>query len=151
MIFVDSREKKNSHILSYFDRHEIEYAVRKLDVGDYMDSDNPFISVDTKRSIDELSTNLTNRADKARFMAEVRRAFDGKIKLVILIESNKYHSADELRTWKSEYSRVRGGALVKAIKSISAAYGVEFLFAPKISTARKIVEILSCNPAENDL
>ena len=33
---VDSREKKNSHILAWFDKHGIEYEVKKLDVGDYM-------------------------------------------------------------------------------------------------------------------
>ena len=66
VICVDSREKKNSHILAWFDKHGIEYEVKKLDVGDYM-IDGGAISVDTKRSIDELSTNMLNRADHARF------------------------------------------------------------------------------------
>ena len=66
VICVDSREKKNSHILDWFDKHGIEYEVKKLDVGDYM-IDGGVISVDTKRSIDELSTNMLNRADHARF------------------------------------------------------------------------------------
>ena len=57
VICVVSREKKNSHSLAWFDKHGIEYEVKKLDVGDYM-IDGGVISVDTKRSIDELSTNM---------------------------------------------------------------------------------------------
>ena len=88
--YFDSREKKNEHIKSYFDRNGIEYEVRKLDVGDYMIDGNDTISIDRKASIDELSTNLLNRADHARFWRDVRRAKDTGIKLIILIESNKY-------------------------------------------------------------
>ena len=35
MIICDSREKKNAHILQYFDRNGIAYKVRKMDVADY--------------------------------------------------------------------------------------------------------------------
>ena len=86
----DTREKKNDHVKSYFDRHGIEYEVRKLDVGDYMIDGNDTISIDRKASIDELSTNMLYRADHARFFRVFRRTKDKCIKLIILNESNKY-------------------------------------------------------------
>ncbi len=35
IILVDSREKKNSHILGYFDKQGISYQVVALEYGDY--------------------------------------------------------------------------------------------------------------------
>ena len=138
---VDSREKKNAHILAWFDKNGIEYEVKKLDVGDYM-IDGGAISVDTKRSIDELSTNMLNRADHARFWREVRRAKDTGIKLIILIESNKYKDIPSLIGWKSKYSGVNGRSLIDAIYCTHISYGVDFLFCNKRSTGKRIVELL---------
>ena len=138
---VDSREKKNSHILAWFDKNGIEYEVKKLDVGDYM-IEGGAISVDTKRSIDELSTNMLNRADHARFWREVRRAKDTGIKLIILIESNKYTDIPSLIDWKSKYSGVNGRSLIDAIYRAHISYGVQFLFCNKRSTGKRIVELL---------
>ena len=140
--YFDSREKKNEHIKSYFDRNGIEYEVRKLDVGDYMIDGNDTISIDRKASIDELSTNLLNRADHARFWREVRRAKDNGIKLIVLIESNKYTDIPSLIDWKSEYSGVNGRSLIDAIYRAHISYGVEFIFSRKRSTGRRIVELL---------
>lgn len=140
-ILCDSREKKNAHILAYFDRHVIPYEIRKLDVGDYM-VEGGSVSVDTKRSIDELAANMLNREDKSRFMREVRRAKESGLHLVVLIESNKYHQIPDLASWKSKYSGINGRSLMDAVYRVHISYGVEFLFAPKISTARRILEIL---------
>lgn len=139
---VDSREKKNSHILAWFDNHGIEYEVKKLDVGDYMIDGNDTISIDRKASIDELSTNMLNRADHARFLREVRRAKDTGIKLIILIESNKYTDIPSLIDWKSKYSGVNGRSLIDAIYRAHISYGVEFIFCNKRSTGKRIVELL---------
>ena len=46
MLISDSREKKNSHILDYLQRHNIEYEVKKLDTADYWNSENPNVLVD---------------------------------------------------------------------------------------------------------
>ncbi len=91
MLIVDSREhwthpgSRDRHLKDYFDRHGITYRVEKLDVGDYM-LDGGSLVIDRKSGLQELSTNLTNAADNARFMREVRRAYNAGIKLVILIE-----------------------------------------------------------------
>jgi hypothetical protein len=63
----DTREKRNEHIKAYFDKHGIEYEIRKLDVGDYQIEGKPQISVDRKRNLQELSKNLMNAKDHSRF------------------------------------------------------------------------------------
>lgn len=148
MVIVDTREKKNEHILNYFKRHGVDYECRALDVGDYM-IDGGAISVDTKRSVDELAANMLNRSDHARFMREVQRARASGIKLIVLLETSKYKDIPSLAQWRSKYSGISGRALMDAVYRCHIAYGVEFLFCPKVSTGRRILEILSCNQGEN--
>ena len=70
----DTRERKNEHIKAYFDKHSIEYEIRKLDVGDYQIEGKPQVSVDRKRNLQELSKNLMNAKDHSRFWKEVRES-----------------------------------------------------------------------------
>lgn len=145
MIFIfDTREKKNDHIKAYFDRHEIAYRVEKLDVGDYM-IEGGMVTVDRKGSVEEISGNLTNPADKVRFWNEVRLARQLGLRLVVLVETNKYKAVKDLASWKSKYSPVRGGALIREMERLRHAYGVEFRFCPKMSAAKKIIDILTEN------
>ena len=150
MLTCDSREKKNEHILRYFDRHGIDYEIRKLDVGDYM-FDGGAISIDTKRSVDELASNMLNRNDHARFLREAKRAADSGVKLIVLLETSKYKSIPDLREWRSKYSGISGRSLMDAIYKTHISYGVEFLFCPKISTGRRIIELLSCTDGKSVL
>lgn len=148
VLLVDSREKwtqpgsTDRHIADYLTRHGIAYRVKKLDVGDYM-FDGGAVTVDRKQNLEEISRNLTNPADKERFMREVRLARKLSIHLVVLVESNKFRKIDDLRLWRSKYTSVTGWALIKAMKKLWFAYGVEFVFCPKQSAAKKILEILA--------
>ena len=140
---VDSREKKWDHIKSYFDKHGIEYEIRKLDVGDYQIEGKPQISVDRKRNLQELSKNLMNAKDHSRFWKEVRRAREQKIRLFVLVEhGGQIKSIEDVAKWTDKYSGVSGRALMDEIYRVHIAYGVEFLFCDKRSTARRIIEIL---------
>ena len=150
MLTCDSRERKNEHILRYFDRHGIDSEIRKLDVGDYM-LDGGAVSIDTKRSVDELASNMLNRNDHARFLREAKRAADSGVKLIVLLETSKYKAIPDLREWRSKYSGITGRALMDAIYKTHIAYGVEFLFCPKISTGRRIIELLSCTDSKSVL
>lgn len=150
MLIVDSREhwtqpgSKDRHISAYFDRHGIAYKVEKLDVGDYM-LDGGSVTVDRKASIEEISGNLLNPADKQRFFREVRRAHEAGIRLVVLVETNKYKSVRDLTVWRSKYSPVSGTALIRQMEKLRHAYGVDFVFCPKMSAAKKIIDILTEN------
>ena len=139
----DTRERKNEHIKTYFDKHGIEYEIRKLDVGDYQIDDKPQISVDRKRNLQELSKNLMNAKDHSRFWKEVRRARDQKIKLFVLVEhGGQIKSIEDVAKWTDKYSGVSGRNLANEIYRVHIAYGVEFLFCDKRSTAKQIIEIL---------
>ena len=151
IIIVDTREKRNEHILRYFDRHGIEYRIEKLEIGDYMLEGNDTISVDRKASVDELASNMLNRNDHARFLREAKRAADSGIKLIVLLETSKYKAIPDLATWRSKYSGITGRALMDAVYKTHISYGVEFLFCPKISTGRRIIELLSCTDSKSVL
>lgn len=138
----DTRERKNEHIKSYFDRHGITYKVEKMDVGDYM-IEGGNVSVDRKQNLSELATNLMNRADKFRFWRELRRATERGIKLIVLCEhGGRIKSIEDVAGWKSNYSPVTGRALMDSIYRASVSYGVEFHFCDKRSTGKKIVKLL---------
>jgi ERCC4-type nuclease len=139
----DSREKKNEHIKAYFDKHGIEYEVKKLDVGDYQIEGKSQISVDRKRNLQELSKNLMNAKDHSRFWKEVRRAREQKIKLFVLVEhGGQIKSIEDVAKWTDKYSGVSGRDLMNEIYRVHISWGVNFLFCDKRSTARRIIEIL---------
>ena len=141
MIYVDSREKKNDHILAYFDRVSEQYQVRKLSTGDYMDSDRPGLTIDRKRNLQELAGNVCS-ADN-RFWREVRRSREEHLKMIVLIEhGGQIKSMADVPKWNSKYSRVTGARLVNELYKIHVAYGVEFLFCDKRSAGRRILELL---------
>lgn len=147
VLLVDSREKwtqmgsNDLHIGHYLDHNGIPYRVEKLDVGDYM-YEGGTTTVDRKQNLEELSRNLTNPADKERFMREVRRAGKKCMRLVVLVETNKFQKIDDLRLWRSKYTTVTGWTLIKIIRRLWYSYGVEFVFCPRRSSAKKIMEIL---------
>lgn len=148
MYVIDSREKKFEHIKAYFEKNGIDYAIRKLDVGDYQIEGQPSISVDRKQNLQELSKNLMNAKDHSRFWKEVRRAREQRIKLYVVVEhGGQIKSIEDVSKWSDIYSGVSGRALANEIYRVHIAYGVEFIFCDKRSTPKKIIEILQ-NPID---
>lgn len=147
MVLCDSREhwthpgSRDTHIKGYLERHGIPYRVQKLEVGDYM-MEGGTVTVDRKSSIEEISGNLTNPADKKRFWREVRLAHQKGLRLVVLVESNKFRQVSDLREWKSKFTPTTGAALIAQMNRLWYAYKVDFRFCPKVSAARTILEIL---------
>ena len=145
MVIVDSREKRWDHIQEWFEKNGIEYAVRKLDEGDYQIEGKESVTVDRKRNLAELSKNLMNAKDHSRFWKEVRRAREKKMRLIVLCEhGGKIKSIQDVATWEDKYSGVTGRKLMDEIYRVHIAYGVEFLFCAKRQTAKKILDILGC-------
>lgn len=142
MIICDTREKKNAHILQYFDQHGIEYAIRKLDTGDYMSTSRDRLTIDRKQDLSEICGNLCS-PDKSRFWREVRRAKAERVKMIVLIEQGgAFKTLKDVPQWRGKYTRVTGYQLYNEMCRCSIAYGVEFLFCDKRSTGRKIAELL---------
>lgn len=143
-IICDSREKKNQHILKYFDDNGISYKIEALKVADYQIEGKCDLAIDRKRNLEEIATNLMNRNDKSRFWREVRRAKEKGIKMVVLCEhSRNIKSIDDVSKWKSKYSAVSGRDLMDEIYRVHISYGVEFIFTDCKHIGEKIIEILS--------
>ena len=157
MIICDSREQKNAHILRYFERHNVPYVVRKMETADYMTEGQPNIVVDRKQNLDEICANLTYKGKKAnenggkgipsnvaRFWREVRRAYEDKIKLVVLIEHGEnVKCLADVAAWGGSRSGISGRKLVDERDRLSGAYGVGLQFWDKSETAGKILKILN--------
>ena len=149
MIYIiDSREKwtqpgsRDTHIKNYFERHQIPYEVRKLDVGDYT-YEGSNIVVDRKCGLSEVASNLLNRNDSARFWREVRRAKEQGLKLIILVEAGPaVKNINDVVKWKSKYSPVTGRSLIDRMIQVEMAYSVRWVFCSKASTAKRIIELL---------
>ncbi|MEY8495786.1 ERCC4 domain-containing protein [Lachnospiraceae bacterium 29-91] len=144
MIICDTREQKNQGILKYFESHKIPYIEKKLETGDYMDSDKMDITIDRKRNLGELLKNMCS-PDKSRFWREIRRSQKEGIRFIILCEhGGKYKEVKDVAGYKDKYSKVSGRELMERMYAAHIAYGVEFLFCDKRSTGKKIVELLGC-------
>ena len=148
-IISDTREKKNQHVLNYFDQHCVEYVIQKLDYGDYQDEEQTGICIDRKQNIAELAKNCTVEAE--RFKRELERAQRANSRLVILVEQNRYKDRDEwkhvetiadLMTWSSPHTKIRGEKVFRVLSSWVNRYNISVIFCDKRQTGRKILEIL---------
>ena len=149
-LISDTREKKNQHILAYFDKTGIKYEICKLDFGDYMDVYRPEIVIDRKQNIAELAKNVTGK-DRDRFVRELERAKDAGSKLVILVEQNRYKDRDrwiqvkepaDLMLWSSPHTAIRGERVFRSVSGLIAKYGISVQFCDKRSTGRNILRII---------
>lgn len=143
MIIIDTREKRIEHIERYFIRHGVEYQLQKLDTGDYLNTDNPGIIVDRKRSLDECAQNL-NSKDSSRFWRELRRAHEEKVKLIFLVEhGGDIKTFDDVPTWNSRFGiKITGKRVANEMFKAHLAYGVDWKFCSKRETPEKILELL---------
>lgn len=160
---IDSREHKKEleRIKKQFDVLGVQYFVSKLYVGDYQSLDNPRLVIDRKKDLQEICGNVCQQHE--RFKAELLRAKEQGIKLVILCE----HGADiktledvffwqnprkyQIR-WKTVNGKrvkdvisakaVDGNQLYKSLCTIRDRYNVDFVFCRKEETGQKIIEIL---------
>jgi predicted SnoaL-like aldol condensation-catalyzing enzyme len=99
-IIIDSREKAKAiqKIIAEFDRQGVRYAVSKLFVGDYQSLDDARLVIDRKQSLTELCGNVCQQ--HARFKAELVRAQEMGIKLIILVEhGGKITSLEAVKEW----------------------------------------------------
>ena len=160
-IFIDSREKARAikKIVAEFDRQGVIYCTNKLYIGDYQSLDNPRLIIDRKQNLTEMCSNVCQ--DHERFRAELIRAQQMGIKLIILIEhSPQIKSINDVakwqnprlskRIWDSETKQwktiqtkaMTGETLSKIMRTMERKYGCEFQFCDKLHTGKRIIEIL---------
>lgn len=152
-LISDTREKKNAHILAYFDEVGLKYEICKLDFGDYMDVYRPEICIDRKQNIAELAKNVVGK-DRDRFVRELERAQAAGSKLVILVEQNRYKDRDnwirvnnisDLMLWSSPHTKIRGERVFRSLSGLIHKYNISVIFCDKRVTGKKIMEIIYGN------
>lgn len=147
-IQIDSREKARAiqKILADFDKQGITHFVSKLPVGDYMNLDNPRVVIDRKQNLLEIVGNVCQQ--HKRFRAELERANQYGIKLIILIEhGGTIHGLSDVINWKNPRLAVSpmamsGERLYKVLSAMEKKYGIEVLFCDKRNTGKRIIELL---------
>ena len=163
-IQIDSREHKSERerIEKQFDALHVKHFNSKLYVGDYMSLDNPRLCIDRKKDLQEICGNVCQQHE--RFTAELKRANEAGIKLIILCEHGegikaiedvlfwdnprldiyKWVTVDGKRKRVRAYPKATSGkSLYKSLCTIQDHYGVKILFCDKTETGKKIVEILT--------
>lgn len=159
IIQVDTRQKKNHHILKekWFEEHDIKLVHSKCLVGDYIIPSDGSVSVDTKKDISELYKDLIQ--DHKRFASECNLADELGIQLYVLVENEQgMTKVEDILRWKNPQYLVwlkkqRQGVkckapasnqtLLKIIKTMEKKYGVQFQFCHPHESASRIVELLN--------
>lgn len=146
VIQVDTREKKNDHIISDLEDAHILCLRSKLAFGDYMNIDNPRVVVERKSSIRELATNLCKHHD--RFRQELKNAQFYGIHVILLIEDNNGKtSVEDIKSWinpsaKRNPRAVSGETLYKILVSMQKYYCFDIYFTSKAACGSRIIQLL---------
>lgn len=143
VVLIDTREKQNSHITGYFDKHGIAYKKKALPAGDYsvmlpkneelgIDADMWFyedILVERKHSLDELENNFSK--ERERFNNEFSRMKADRRYLIIengtyadVFNGNygKYHDKDKKPFYSTSY--------IGSLHSFNTKYNLQIIFMP---------------------
>ena len=134
VILVDSREKRNEHILSYFDKQGIAYKKEKLEYGDYSfmipataaGEDIFFhrdIAIERKASLEELSGNLAQ--ERERFEKEFLKAGNDGCKIYLMIESPGGYSDIIGHRYRTEFTPA---AYMASLKTWESRFGCNVQF-----------------------
>lgn len=160
---VDTREhaKEWERIKGQFDALGVQYFRSKMYVGDYQSLDNPRLVIDRKKDLQEICGNVCQQHE--RFKAELLRAKEQGIKLVILCEHGAdVNSLEDVFFWQNprkyqirwktvngkrvkdviSAKAVDGNQLYKSLCTIRDRYNVDFVFCQKEETGQKIIDIL---------
>ena len=137
MIYVDSREKSNLHILEYFDAAGIFYSPPvALKYGDYaLERNNPKLAIERKAHLLELSSCIGKH--HVRFRNELLRARDCGARVIVLIEEETLPC-----DWRSKRTKMTGAQMQKIMETMSGKYPVEWQFCKKADAGKRIIEIL---------
>ena len=168
-IIKDTRQQRGKHVIKdeWWAAHGVNTVRKQLDFGDYM-VDGSNISIDTKRSVQEIAQNINGRAHD-RFKRECIRARDAGYRLIILVENRDGVACDsDLITWVNDHCRacgyyrnskcnpndtgkcskhstrkpIQGARLMRAMRTMQDRYGVRFMFCAPKDSARIICDLL---------
>lgn len=139
IVLVDTREKKNDHILQYFNKYGIKYSRQKLDYGDYsflvkgnevVKDDLYFhndIVIERKATLEELSRNLAQ--DRERFEKELLKAKSDGCKIWLDIENPFGYNAIMQKKYNTDFNPK---SFIGSLKTFESRYNLHINFLDKI-------------------
>ena len=150
IILTDTRQQKEQHILKEFDKQQILHIRTGLPSADYMALRyrNGFYLdystlIDTKKDLEEISSNLCNTQNHERIKREIERARQlGCKNFIFLIGDSKVKHIADIQNWRSLHTKVRGYVLLKIMQTMTERYGIRFIFCQKKDMGKKIIELL---------
>ena len=150
IILTDTRQQKEQHILKEFDKQGILHIRTGLPSADYMALryKNGFYLdyttlIDTKKDLEEMSSNLCNSKNHERIKREIERAKElGCKNFIFLIADNKIKTIQDLQNWSSKRTMVKGTVLCKIMKTMAERYGIRFIICEKKKMGKKVIELL---------
>ena len=145
IIFTDTREQKNKHILDYFDKVGISHSRQTVNAGDYFNPGNPLVAVERKANLQEVCGNLCQ--GKARFYREFDRAKAAGVKLTLLIEQGNIRQLSDVAKWQNPRLRdspcaVTGRELMERLYKLKVTFGIDILFCSKKDTGAMLIKLL---------
>lgn len=139
----DTRDKKDAYITDYFDKHGIKYIRNKLYAGDVKLLNSTRTIIDLKANTEEIAHNICNSKEHARILQELRRAKEIQCEdFIFLIKDDKIKSSDDLISWTSPRTKVKGSTLYKAMCTMTKKYRCRFIFTSKENAAQKLIQLL---------
>lgn len=152
VILTDTRQQKEKHILKEFDNQGILHIRTNLPSADYMalryNIKNGMyldysILIDSKKDLLEICNNLCRKSEHERLIREVELGQKlGCKKFVFLIGEDEINSADDIKKWRSKYTKVTGEKLLKIMITFSKHHNCNFIFISKEKMGEKIIELL---------
>lgn len=170
-IQVDTRQKPKRHNLrkeQYFESQGYDVIRSKLICGDYALPAKMDVVVDTKQNCLELYSDLIT--DHQRFKNECRTAQECGIELFVLVENTQgFACCEDILHWKNPLYRnylkrkskaeaagqrlpwppANNNKLFKIMNTMSALYGVEFLFCDPSAAGAVIINLLKYQSMED--
>lgn len=152
IIQIDSREKPKAiqKIIKDFKQNDVKFYCSKLYVGDYLNPHNSTVVIDRKQNLSEICSNVASTSkEHERFRAEIMRANDIGIKVIVLIEhGHGYKTLEDVKFWQNPRLRenpkaTNGTKLYKILRTMCEKYDMEVVFCEKEETGRKIRELLN--------
>lgn len=143
IIIADTRERKNKHILDYFEKNNQDYIISKLDTGDYMYYKDYSTIIDKKDSLLEICGNLCHASEHSRVVREIELAQSLGCKNFIFLVQCNVKSEEDIKKWKSPHTKVKGEVLLKILKTFAEHHNVRFIFCEKSKMGERIIELLN--------
>ncbi len=153
IILTDTRQQKEQYILKEFDKQGILHIRTGLPSADYMALryKNGFYLdyttlIDTKKDLEEISSNLCNTQNHERIKREIERAKElGCKNFIFLIQDSKIKTIEDVKNWSSPHTKVKGETLLKIMITMKNKYGVRFIICPRKDMGKRIIQLLGGN------